>query len=342
MKKRISLNLNNISEAAQIGKALSSEIRLEFLKLLVDRSANISEIAKEFQIPLSTAALHAKVLEDAGLISTKTQPGIRGAQKVCGLAFEDIYFNVFTHQKHTESKQVFTYPMPIGCYSDCQITEPCGIVNEQFYLGDEDSIYGFYSNERLTAQLLWFTTGYVEYRFPAQAFKNGCATEVKFSFEICSEAPGYNNDWPSDITVWVNEKEICTIYSGGDYGGRRGELNPDWWRDSMTQYGELKKISINEFGCFENSVKCSDYTIQELGFQDNYYVSLKIGVKPDAVNRGGMNLFGEKFGDYPQGLIMKVTVRRDEELKGGLEEEERGSLLEETEESSEINYNYPE
>jgi predicted transcriptional regulator len=33
---------------------------------------------------------------------------------------------------------------------------------------------------------------------------------------------------------------------------------------------------------------------------------MKIGVKPDAKYVGGFNLFGEKFGDYPQSIIMQL------------------------------------
>ncbi|GHO67889.1 hypothetical protein KSC_067810 [Ktedonobacter sp. SOSP1-52] len=29
------------------------------------------------------------------------------------------------------------------------------------------------------------------------------------------------------------------------------------------------------------------------------YVEVRFGIKPDALNVGGINLFGEKFGNYP-------------------------------------------
>ena len=68
-KKRITLDLNHLQQTALVGKALSSEVRLEMLKLLIERSANISELAAEFGLPQSSAALHVKVLEEAGMIS---------------------------------------------------------------------------------------------------------------------------------------------------------------------------------------------------------------------------------------------------------------------------------
>jgi predicted transcriptional regulator len=36
-------------------------------------------------------------------------------------------------------------------------------------------------------------------------------------------------------------------------------------------------------------------------------ICLKIQVKEDAEHVGGINLFGEKYGDYPQGIVMNLT-----------------------------------
>ncbi len=307
-KKRIALDFNNKEKIVQVGKALSSEVRLDILKFLIDKSANISEIASTFQIPFSSAALHVKVLEEAGMITATEQAGVRGAQKVCGIAFEDIYFNAFRHKMNRDNIKVYHFPMGIGNYYNCIINENCGIISERSYLGVEDSPYGFYAQNRHEAQLIWFMSGYLEYRFPNYMLKQSKVKEVSFSFEVCSEAPGYQNDWSSDITVWVNGREIATVYSKGDFGGRRGHLNPDWWSDTMTQFGVLKNVTINGQGCFEDLVKTSEETIDTLGICEDYFISFKIGVKPDAKNLGGMNLFGEKFGDYAQGIVMSVLM----------------------------------
>lgn len=307
-KKRITLDLVNLEKTALVGKALSSEVRLEILKLLIENSANISEIAAAFGLPQSSAALHVKVLEEAGMISVNEKPGVRGAQKVCGISFEDIYINAFEHKIADSGSKMLQFPMSIGNYFDCEISGNCGIVSERGYLDVEDSASSFYCQNRSEAQLLWFETGYVEYRFPNSFFRSSKVQEVSFSFEICSEAPGYQNDWPSDITVWVNGQEVDTIASKGDYGGRRGRLNPEWWGDTLTQYGVYKVIKVNQLGCYENDVKCSEHTLDMLHIRDGNYVSLRLGVKPDAVQAGGMNLFGEKFGDYAQGLIMSVKI----------------------------------
>ena len=33
----------------------------------------------------------------------------------------------------------------------------------------------------------------------------------------------------------------------------------------------------------------------------------KIEIKEDAKNIGGINIFGEKYGDHPQGIVMNLT-----------------------------------
>lgn len=309
-KKRISLDLNNLQKTALVGKALSSEVRLEMLRLLIERSANINEIAAQFGLPQSSAALHVKVLEEAGMISVIERPGVRGTQKVCGISFEDIYLNVFQHRADNDSNKVFQFAMPIGNYFDCEVNGNCGIISEKGYLGIEDQPSSFYWQNRGEAQLLWFNTGFVEYRFPTHLLKQGQTKEVAFSFEVCSEAPGYQNDWPSDITVWINGQEIVTMTLPGDFGGRRGRLNPEWWSDTMTQYGMYKAIRINDSGCYESDIRCSELSLKTLDLEKKDYISLKLGVKPDAVNAGGMNLFGERFGDYAQAIEMKVVSKR--------------------------------
>jgi predicted transcriptional regulator len=36
---------------------------------------------------------------------------------------------------------------------------------------------------------------------------------------------------------------------------------------------------------------------------------VRIGIKEDAVNIGGMNIFGGRFGNYPQDILMRMRFR---------------------------------
>jgi predicted transcriptional regulator len=308
MKKSLYLSLSDVEQVASVSKALSSEVRIKILKLLDSEAMNISEIAQALQIPVSTAALQIKVLEEAGLVTTQPQPGIRGSQKVSGIKVDRVTIDI----KHLEdaANQIKSYitSMPIGNYSDINIIPPCGIANERYSLSPDDELTGFYSAERTTAQILWFYKGNLEYRFSNHQLRTeGTILSVDFSFECCSEALGYNNDWPSDITLWINNKELCTFTSLGDYGGRRGRVNPDWWPDDFTQFGMLHTLSITPNGCAMDGRQVSTDTIESLKLANNNFISFKIGVKEKAKNAGGINLFGEKFGDYDQGIVMRIN-----------------------------------
>lgn len=38
------------------------------------------------------------------------------------------------------------------------------------------------------------------------------------------------------------------------------------------------------------------------------FISFKLSVKKDAEYKGGLNIFGKKFGNYDKNIIMKVII----------------------------------
>ena len=52
--------------------------------------------------------------------------------------------------------------------------------------------------------------------------------------------------------------------------------------------------------------RMSDTKLSELRLQEASYFSIRIGVEKNAANVGGINLFGEHFGDYPQPLVVRI------------------------------------
>ena len=309
MKQEVYLSLNDIDQVTSISKALSSKVRVEILKLLEERALNISEIAALMNIPVSTAALQIKVLEEAGLLVSQPLPGIRGAQKVSGIKVQKVHIDIKNNGDEASQNYVFKVSMPVGNYSDCKICSPCGIASEKMSLSSDDDTEAFYLPERTTAQIIWFYKGYLEYRFPTRHVKdnNREISSVEFAFEACSEAPGYNNEWPSDITIWLNGSEIGTFTSQGDYGGRRGHLNPDWWPDGFTQYGKLYTVTVSREGCFIDGQRTSDENLDSLQVGEGDYISFKIGIKDDSKYIGGVNLLGAKFGDFEQNIEMRIN-----------------------------------
>lgn len=303
MSQTIGLNLDDIEKLTLVGKALSSEVRIELLKLLCYCSLNVNEIAERMQIPPSSAAMHVKVLEEAGLIRTELLPAVRGSMKVCHKAVDEISVQA---QTSVAAQKVEIINMPIGSYVDYKVVPNCGLVSEKGPIGEEDEPRCFYHQDRALAKLLWFGEGYVEYRFSNHMLKETKETRLELSMELCSEDHEYNMDYPSDITVWVNGVEAGTWRCPSDFGGRRGIWNPEWWPDKNTQYGLLKTWTLSEDGTYLDADKISDTAISEYHLNESDYISVRVGIKEDAQFKGGVNLFGDSFGDFAQGIRMVV------------------------------------
>lgn len=290
--------------AKTVLKALASEPRLQVLDLLKDRVLNVSEIAEALDMPLSTANLHIKGLEEAGLLKTELQPGTRGLQKTCAHVYHTIVVQL--PRADSEQEQAVELTMPVGAYVDCDVTPTCGIAGETGIIGLFDDPASFYEPERVQAQLIWFHHGYVEYRFPNRLPPKVTIDSLQISMEICSEAPLHHDNWPSDITMWINGVEIGTWTSPRDFGGQRGALTPDWWEEWNSQYGLLKVWQINGRSSFVDGLKLSDVSLADLKITERDFISMRIGVKPDAEHVGGLNLFGRRFGNYPQDIVMRI------------------------------------
>ncbi len=304
MAKPLSLDLADTQEICNIGKALSSPVRLEILKLLYVESLSIVEISEKLCIAPSSAALHVKILETAGLINAEVQPGTRGAVKLCSRKRDTVTINLADIARYVH--EVVTVDMPVGAYSICDVRPTCGIADENGTIGNEDSLTCFYLPERFGAQLLWSSGGYVEYRFPSKLPKNRILQSISFTAEICSEAANYREDWKSEITLWINGVECGTFLSPGDFGARWGRYTPKTWVPGSTQYGLLTCWSVRSDGCYINDERVSDVTVGKLGISPDKAIILRIGNKEDAQYAGGFNLFGKRFGDYPQDLVLSL------------------------------------
>lgn len=304
MAKLKDFDIEGIDELCDLGKALSSPVRLKILRLLYEESLIIGEIARKLELPASSTAFHLKILEQAGLIRVEEQPGTRGNTRLCTRKIDHVTINLV--KKNAIVDEMFSTEMPVGAYTSCQISPTCGMYGLEGCIGNEDVEYCFFYPERMKAGILWTSSGYVEYKFANGVPKNRKPKKIAVSMEICSEAPGYREDWKSDITVWMNGIECGTWTCPGDYGARRGRLNPPNWPDGSTQYGNQMIWEVRKEGSFINGKKVSEITIDELQLMKQPYVAVRIGNKPDAHYVGGFNLFGKHFGDYNQDIIMTI------------------------------------
>ena len=155
--------------------------------------------------------------------------------------------------------------MPIGGYSDFVVEPTCGLVSATGLIGFMDDPSAFYEPDRLTAQLLWFRAGYVEYRFPNRVPPGARVESLQLTAEICSEAPLHDLDWPSDITVWVNGMPLGDWTCPSDFGGQRGRLTPSWWEEKDSQFGVLKRWLVTDRARRSTESACRASTSNRLG-----------------------------------------------------------------------------
>jgi predicted transcriptional regulator len=203
----------------------------------------------------------------------------------------------------------------VGYYSSIDAHPTCGLSTNEHIIGELDDPRPFSYPERFKAGILWISWGSIVYNLPNRLRAGQKLTELQISFEISSECPEFNEDYPSDIYFAINDIPLGKWISPGDYGARHGIVTPKWWPDLLNQYGLLKTLIINKNGTFIDSTsKISDTTVDDLNIDYNSTINFKLSVPKDTANCGGMTLFGEDFGDYNQGITVKAFY---EELKTG-------------------------
>lgn len=292
----------NPREDIDILKAFASEIRVELLDLLGRRKLNVNEIAEVLSLPQSTVATHIAILEKAGLILAENGKAKRGSQKLCSTAFEEV---IVRFPKESAGDDSIVVDMPIGLFTNYSVSAPCGLCSVDSIIGYLDVPDSFLTPDRMKAGLLWCETGFVEYKFPNNSrYKDRRVTRLELSAELSSETPGTNPSWLSDITLWINDVEVGTWTSPGDFGDKRGKYTPPWWKLEGSQYGLLKHWIVTAEGSFVDGVRVSGVDLDALRLADHHSVRVKIGVKEDAAHPGGMNIFGKGFGNYDQGLVL--------------------------------------
>lgn len=290
--------------AVAVLKALASGPRWRILQYLARGGRSINEVADALELPPSTAAAHIKVLEEAGLIYSELQAATHGLQKICTRTYDNVSIQL-PYAPPTSSNSV-EVAMPIGAYSVFDVQPTCGLASSTGLIGYLDDPLSFYEPERIHTGLLWFRSGFVEYVFPNRLPPSAKLRSLQFSVEICSEAPLYNSQWPSDITVWINGHEIGTWTCPADFGGQRGALTPSWWDEKDTQYGLLKRWLVNLDNTCIDGRPLSTVTIGKLGIEKERVITVRLGVKQDALHVGGINIFGQSFGNYPQDLLLRL------------------------------------
>ncbi len=300
------LDTQDTESIAKIGRALSSPQRIKILKALAKKPMNLLEISDLLKMPVSSVSFNIDILEEAKLVLVEYKPAVKGHMKLCSITNTSIH--ILMEGREEENNQDIVVEMPVGCYTHTSFNEGYLVGDKGFIYREKDCPNAIYTPERINGQLFSFKSGYVVYDFPNYCRDKNAKYRLSFSLELCSEAPFYRNDWPSDITVWINDVEIGTFTSPGDFGGKRGIFTPLFWKTDSTQFGLLKTFSIDSNGCYIDGIQIDNKNkIKDLCLHDNKTIQLKIGIKENAIHVGGINIFGKNFGNYAQDIIMTIS-----------------------------------
>lgn len=301
------LYIREPGEGIELFKALGSEVRVNIIRLLQqNHEMNMNEIAASLNITNGALTSHIKKLEDAGLIQVTADVTGHGNQKVCRVKEERILVDILPHEERNHHS-VYETEIPVGQYVDYKAFPTCGIATPQSLIGEVDDPRYFSHPERIRAGIFWFSRGYVEYLVPNLLPAARKIDSISFSMELSSEAPGVNNDWPSDIAFSLNGVQVGVWTSPGDFGDARGIFTPDWWNPNWNQYGLLKMLVINKKGTFVDGLKVSGITAEDFRLDYKSTLRFRMEVLEDAAHVGGMTLFGRGFGNYSQGI--RVNIR---------------------------------
>ena len=293
-------------ENAAFFRALASDVRLKVIQLLSDEDLNIKELAEKTGVSSPIMLKHVQVLESAGLVTSRLIKRNGSTSRICTLVFAEYRFLLDSRRRGLPS--AYSFSIPVGQYFDIDGKPTCGLATEKKVIGFRDDPGVFWEPECVNAQLLWFTQGFVEYRMPNYLSPGHRPLEVELSFEIASEAPDFADDWPSDITLYINGVKLFTWTSPGDFGVKRGALTPDWWPSN--QYGLLKEVRVTPGGVIMDNDKVSDVSLEQVLSGIGHYMSIRFEVAENAKNVGGLTLFGKNFGNYAQDISVRVFFEK--------------------------------
>jgi len=287
-------------------KALASGTRLKILTMFAEKPLTVSETAEELGLSKAIISRHIRILEDAKLIHLNGENDLKedSRKKVFSLSVDqiDIMFpkRIFLPYKKNVNE------VKLGYYSDFQVKPTCGLASSQQIIEAVDDLRAFVSNDRIHASLLWFSDGYVEYMIPNHLEAHEHPELLEISLELSSEFPGSNNNWPSDITFYINDRKVGTWTSQGNYSDVRGKYTPNWWDNRFSQYGLLKHLRISNEDTGIDGQKISDVSLKDLSIKNSPFIKLKIGIEEQAANKGGLTIFGESFGNHPQNILVTL------------------------------------
>lgn len=298
------LHLNSLSEAEEVFKALSTPMRLRIMELIAEKDMSMNDLAQALSLTNSAISLHVAKLEAADLVYIQVTSGKHGTMKIVKPKHHRLFIDMTPHKAELTG-DFYKDDISVGHFTSIDPHPTCGLSTKESIIGELDDPRSFYFPERFDAGILWIGYGSITYNLPNRLKAGQTPTRMQISFEISSECPQTNNDFPSDIYFSLNGIPLGKWISPGDYGERKGLLSPYWWPPLLNQYGLLKTLIINKNGTYIDGNHCiSQTTIDDLGIDYNSTLSFTFSVPKDTTNCGGLTLFGTDFGDYDQNITV--------------------------------------
>ncbi len=298
------LHIENLEDGLELFKSLGSEVRVEIIRQLLQHPGmNMNELAGRLKITNGALTSHIKKLESCGIVKTSSETASHGNQKICSVHVDKILIDLMPG---TPVDDLYQGSIKVGHYSNHEVYPTCGLATAESMVGEVDDPRYFSHPDRYNADILWFTRGFVEYDVPNFIPPNQQITELMIEMEISSEAPGVNNNWPSDIRFYLNGQNVGEWTSPGDFGDVQGIFTPDWWYPNWNQYGLLKLLVVNRNGTFIDGRQISGVTTTDLALTSTSQIKFRLAVEEDAAHVGGLTIFGKTFGNYAQDIAVRI------------------------------------
>lgn len=293
------MELDISQDSLKVYKALASPVRIKIIQSLSTKRTSVQELSKQLHLSSTIVLMHLSKLAEAGIIGFERH----GHQKVSYLKVDNI--NVHFPSTIYPAFAEYDTAVPVGQFTNYSVTPSCGLAGKNDYIGKVDNPTYFMSPDRIKTGMIWWTDGFVEYQFSNYLEEKDTLEMLDLSMELGSEFPFSNNVWPSDITFYINNVEIGTWTSPGDFSDIRGKYTPAWVPDNVNQYGQLKVVRLTDHGSYLDGQPFTDVSINDINWHDPT-ITVRFAIKADAKHKGGCTIFGAGFGNYDQDIQMKL------------------------------------
>jgi len=78
----------------KVAKALSSKTRVKILKMTSEKDIDVSRIAGMLNQTEANLSAQVKILEQAGLLVSRYEPGMHGVRKICSTKVDTVIFKL--------------------------------------------------------------------------------------------------------------------------------------------------------------------------------------------------------------------------------------------------------